>query len=276
MKKINGFEEYTALIDEAKKLHGRLDCNAVLMPKEVQSLIQLGKLYYEGRAHGVTFFCAEKDFFKGYLYSAASAPLVFGSYGKPLVVEFVYTEKRAGEYCGLEQKLQAAGFRFYVKNIRMRCRIPDAYQNRQGTQRLKQLGIDWRPAGDGEREAVYRMWDSLDRYDSIIPGKAEFAQMIENEELIGVWMGAELCGVFRLREENKRTVSMWLVVVREDLRGQGLGKKLHEAAFCAAADRGGYEYIWQWSDIQNKAILNTVGKMGFIPDGIQSKEYILK
>lgn len=275
MKKVESFEQYSNLIKDAKKLHGRLDCNTVLMPKEVLSLIQLEKLYYETRNHGVTFLCRERDFFKGYLHAAEKEPLTFSQYTMPLVVEFLYSSKMAGRFGGLEEKLQDAEFEFYVKNVRTKCTIPEMYKKKESVQQLKQQGICWRTACREDSEFLYQIWKSLDPYDSIIPTEVEFMKMEEKGELICVSKDSRLCGAFRLKEENRKTASMWLVVVKENLRGLGIGKRLHEAAFCVAADRG-YDSIWQWSDVKNDRILNTVAKMGFSPDGIESKEYILK
>lgn len=275
MKKIDSVAAYSTLIENAKKTHGQLIYNTMFLPKDLNTMIDLDKLYYEEAEANLFFLCKEKDFYKGYFFVGNNTKLSIEKKDKPVVVELVYSQKLGNNPEEQGKVLADAGFQFYVKNIRTKAAVADFDMPVEDILEEETTGFYWRFATDEDKASIYHLWSSLDIYDSIIPDDCEFCQMIAKNEIVCILREGKVCAVFRLKEENKKTVSMWLVVVDSQLRGKGLGKRMHQLAFHIAQEKG-YKTIWQWSDEKNERILKTVFKMGFVPDGTESIEYILK
>lgn len=115
----------------------------------------------------------------------------------------------------------------------------------------------------------------MDIYNSTIPEEKKLKEMLEEKELITVWKEGKICGVARVKLENRRTGSIWLITVSKELRRQGIATELYRLCFSILKEKG-CRYVIQWCDEKNQAVLSASEKFGFQSDGTISSSYIQK
>lgn len=269
MESVDTVQQYAELTKAVKKKYGSYLYNAMLMPSQVSQFIGESKLYYIPREEGILFLCNEKDFYKGYFFIKEDVDTMeVEKMNKPLIVEFVISNRTIVPVEQMEHRIRQANFELYVENIRTVVELDQQVL----PERTSDFFITW--AGSSEKEQIYSMWEQLDPYDSIIPREKVYDKMGEDKELLCLKRGNTVCGALRLKEENKNTGSIWLVAVNPSMQGAGVGRQLYVAAMEAGIKRG-YKRLWQWADRKNQRVLKTVGQLGFIFDGTVSREYIL-
>ncbi len=275
MKRVNCFEAYTDLIKNTKDTFPSVIYNAILMPKEIQRLIEEKKLFYREMPQGLAVYRIEKDFYKLYLFLEESRIVHIEKLDKPIVVELIYSERRLdSNVLKMESKCGAMGFEPYVTNLRRTIQLETMnYSNFFEVEENCQYKI--KPAVLSQSDKLIALWnESLDQYDSILPTMSELEIQIQRGEIYCLLKNGELVGAFKLKKENNKWGSIWLVAVESSQRGNGLAGVLLGEVLQKALDWG-LKYCYIWTDMRNHSMERVLEKMNFRLDGIRSEEYIL-
>lgn len=273
--KIENLEQYTDFLNKYQKEFPDIIYNHMMLPGEAASHIERGRFYCEEQETGIVFLVREKDFYKLYFYVPERAEIHVPETDRPRLLEYISAEGREDPQVEkMRQKTEALGFRPYVRNKRHRALIRDEYLIPLDTGYLRE-DLLWKYASEKDAASIYRLWTVMDIYNSTIPEEREFAAMIAAKELLTVWKEGRMCGVVRIKQENRRTGSMWLMAVDREYRRQGIATELYKLSLSVLKARGCRQVI-EWCDETNRAILSVSGRFGFQPDGIVSETYILK
>lgn len=275
MMKIIKIEEYTDFLNKYQKKIPDVIYNHIMLPGEAASHIEKGRLFYEEQEAGIVFFVMERDFYKLYFYVSETAEIRVPKGDRPRLLEYIYMEGREDPHVEkMRRKTEELGFRPYVRNKRHRVQIHDEYLIPLDTRHLREE-LWWEYVSEKDAASIYHLWTVMDIYNSIIPEEQEFAEMAAAKELLTVWKRGRVCGVVRVKQENRKTGSVWLISVDRECRRQGIATELYKLSLSVLKDRGCRQVI-QWCDEKNQAILSVSKRFGFCPDGTVSETYILK
>lgn len=275
-KAVCSLEQYFTLMDACMENIPDLIYNHMLLPKEVRGFIENGKFYYEQYdGDGIIFLTDERDFYKLYCFVSESGSIEPTKLDKPQVIECIYSVQRCDEQIEkMKQKILDMGFNLYVKNMRVRTNLDeisecDAYMGKMKND------LTWCYAEKKDLPEIYNLWSLLDRYNSILPKEEEAFGMIQAGELICLKKNGIICAIARMKEENRKMASTWMLVVSQEFRHQGIATELYKLLLSIAKAKG-YSKVMHWCDEKNTAIQNTTEKLGFQFDGLKSNSYILK
>lgn len=273
MKLVNSIDDYTKLLDECLAKSGVV-YNHMLLPQHAAKSIREKHLYYETYGDSRVFFCDEKDFYKLYCFLIPNEICNITSKDKPQIIERIYKEKKDKENRNnLHLQIINLGFSEYTVNLRVKAIFDNNNTFDISNAQVKE-GVFWEHPNHEDIKDIYKIWESLDKYDSIIPRNEEMIRLVNDKELITLKIDNKVCAVAKIKEENHKTGSTWLVGVDENYRNRGLATLLYKVCFSFMREKG-YRQAIQWCDKTNTPILNTIKKLGFEPDRIISKEYIL-
>lgn len=272
MKRVTDVAHYSKLLDESLS-KAEIIYNHLLLPQHVEKYIIANNLQYEDYGDSRIFFCNEKDFYKLYCFVNKNENLNILKKDKPQIIECIYDNEKSGLRKELHERITSMGFIEYTENLRVKASIGENNILDISKTELKE-DILWGHPDRQDVEDIYRIWESLDKFDSTIPRIDEMFNLIENEELVTLKNGNKVCAVAKWKEENRRTASIWLVAVDTDYRNRGLATCLYKVIITFVKEKG-YKQVIQWCDKNNLPILNTISKLGFVHDKIVSKEYIL-
>ncbi len=275
-KAVCSLEQYFMLMDACMENIPDLIYNHMLLPKEVSGFIEEGKFYYEQYdGDGIIFLTDERDFYKLYCFVSESGNIEPAKLDKPQIIECIYSSRRSDEQIEkMKQKVWDMGFRLYVKNIRVRTSLDEVSECDACMGKMKN-DLTWSYAVKEDLPDIYTLWSLLDRYNSILPKEEEALGMIQKGELICVKKHGTICAAARMKEENRKMASTWLLVVGQEFRHQGIATELYKLLLSIAKVKG-YSRVMHWCDEKNNAIQNTTEKLGFQFDGLKSNSYILK
>lgn len=183
-------------------------------------------------------------------------------------------ETAALEKCGVSCWC-AHGFVPYKRYRRMECQGEHFLPPEDQQSKLAEYPIVQMKAKD--YPAVAALWESsLDIYSTLLPGAEEFAQYCEKQQVIGVRMPDGTAGAVIMVIPKGKTGFMQHLVVSPRLRGLGMGRTL----FCGATEylltEGGAEKVNFWVDEENIHAIAIYQKMGYIYDGIISRQFLLR
>lgn len=274
-KEVCSLEQYAVLMDACTENIPDLIYNHMLLPKEAGGFIEEGKLYYEQcGGEGIIFFADERDFYKLYCFVSESGSIKPVQMDKPQIVECIYSTRRSDEQIEkMKQKILEMGFQLYVEDIRVCASLDEASEYDVHMEKMKN-DLTWGYAAKEDLPRIYTLWSSLDPYNSIVPKEEEALEIIEKKELVCIKKQGRICAAARMKEENRKTASIWLVAVGKEFRRQGIATELYKLLFSIAKDKG-YSRVMQWCDEKNHAIQITAEKLGFQFDGLKSNSYIL-
>ncbi len=275
MKKITDLCQYSGILDKCQKEIPDLIYNHLMLPMEAEHYIKNNKLYYREQEDGIVFYVVEKDFCKLYCFLSGGAGLSLPSENKPLLIEYIWAEGREDPNVQrLKQKMESFGFCPYVENKRRRAVIRQENLIPLVSGRLRE-DLLWRYASKADARDIYDLWTVMDIYNSTIPAEEELAELIASGEILTVWKNGSMCGVVRVKQENKRTGSMWLMAVSNEFRRQGIATEMYKLSLSVLNEKGCRRVI-EWCDEKNHAILSVSGRFGFQPDGTVAVSYIMK
>lgn len=274
MKKVSFLAEYSDIIKNTRRKYDKMIYNVMLLPDEIERLIGYGRFYYEEVDGGVIFYDDELDFYKLYCHLDISATVHITSRDKPQIVEFIGSTVRTDRKVeALREKFEESGIEKYVTNMRVRT---SAKRHRLSEEVTAEWPSDmfWGYATSDDKPALYDIWQSLDKYDSIIPRENELDDLIDKKAIVCIYQQSNICATAKIRRENTKTDSYWLVTVDPNYRRRGIATKMYDLLL-SLTEEGGREFGIQWCDISNSSIIAVTDKFGFEPDGAQSVEYII-
>lgn len=275
MMKIKEIKEYTDFLNKYQKEFPNMIYNHMMLPGEAADHIERGRLYYEEQEEGIVFLVKERDFYKLYFYVSETAEIHVPEGDRPRLLEYIYMEGREDPHVEkMRKKTGALGFLPHVRNKRHRALIHDEYLISLDTGRLRE-DLFWEYASEKDALSLCHLWTAMDIYNSAIPEGQELVEMIAANELLTIWKEGRVRGVVRVKQENRKTGSIWLVAVDGEYRRQGIASELYKLSLSVLKARGCRQAI-EWCDEKNQAILFVSGKFGFQPDGTVSETYILK
>lgn len=277
METIKSSEQCLSIIRDFTEQNKRVLNNTPLLPDDIERYVNRAVLSYEKYDRGLVFFCKEHGFDKLFLYVDES----FDSHidrnigSEVKVIEIVFSSRRINARTqAMFDLCERIGFEQYAENIRLRTKsdadIPEKYLPENWSETLS-----WRYAGVEDKDFLFNVWSHLDPYASLLPSDEELQEMADAEELVMLCDDGRPCCVTRMKEENSKTVSFWLVAVDPAFQGRGLVSRLYAKLMLLARERG-YENVAQWTDVNNARMLRTASQFGFTQDAYVSREYIMK
>ena len=275
MKKILEIDQYWELLNQYQEKIPDMVYNHMMLPGEAASHIEAGKLYYEEQKKGIVFSVKEKDFCKLYFYISEGAEIHLPEKDRPQLIECIYREDKEDIHIQkLRKKTEESGFYPYVKNKRIRAEIQEQDLIPLDKKNIHQ-NLLWKYASEEEIPAIYKLWEVMDIYNSTIPDEKNLKELLEKKEIITIWKEEKLCGAARVKMENRRTGSIWLITVSRDFRRQGIATALYKVCLSILKEKG-CSYVIQWCDEKNQAVLSVSDRFGFQFDGTISCSYICK
>ena len=274
MKRVNSLEEYSLLLDEYLGGKNKIVYNHMLLPREIQIYIDEHKLFYEKYGEGgIGFICDENFFYKLYCFIDRDMSVIIPQKDKAQIVECIYHTGTLDSYHQIVDKLQDNGFKIYVENIRMSIDLSDIETLNYLNNRCVGDGLVWGIAEKTDVGQLFDLWSVLDQYNSIIPREEELRDFIEKKEIIVIKKQNHICAAARIKSENKKVLSVWLVAVDPSMRRKGMATKLYRIIM-SIAERKGHSCIIQWCDKTNFPVLEVVKRIGFKLSNLESREYI--
>ncbi|MDO4275484.1 MAG: GNAT family N-acetyltransferase [Eubacteriales bacterium] len=280
MDRVRSSAQFASLVKEYKREHGRVQSNCFFLPSEVEEMCRKEKLFVQETKEGLYFFVVEEECSRMYYYIEKSqAPSIelnkYDILKMPVILDYVFKEeegealKKAGSSKWLEK-----GFRPYKRYRRMECtreqfNAPDDYiKSREKFRIVKMKPKDYK--------AVAMLWRSgLDVYSTFLQEREEYEESCEKGEIIGVSMEDGTPGAVNMAIKKGRTAFLQHLAVSPGLRGIGMGKAL----FCATMDfvlnQYGADKANFWVDEENFRAVGMYRKVGFINDGMVSRQFIL-
>ena len=273
MKRINSLEEYSLLLDGYLEKSNKIVYNQMLLPREIQTYIGEHKLFYEKYGEsGIGFICDEKFFYKLYCFVDKDMSVVIPQKDKAQIVECIYRTGTLDSY-QIVDKIQDNGFKIYVENIRMSIDLSGIETLNYLDNRCVGDGLAWEIAEKTDVDQLFDLWSVLDQYNSIIPREKELLEFIEKKEIIVIKKQNHICAAARIKSENKKVLSVWLVAVDPSMRRRGMATELYRIII-SIAERNGHSCIIQWCDKTNLPVLEVVKRIGFKSSNLESRGYI--
>lgn len=271
---VDSMEQFFYLIREAKRREEKLESNCILTPATAKALIEEKKLRYAVCDAGLILFCDRGGYETLYYYLTPENPIDIQAGEVPYMVEWIYRgQQRTESFYRIQENWKRAGFVPLDQAVQMRC------QREEHTgQNPPQPGGGLRIVRAEERHAeeIERIWEeAFDPIVNQLPTREELRQAIGRGEIILACDSAgKVAGV--LQEEFRKGAGMIRhEAVRPEYRRQGIGRMLSERYFYDAQERGIFRHTL-WVSKGNQAAKAFHGQFGFVEDGNQIEEYILR
>ena len=277
MEKMTSAELFGGRVREFKKKKRPVVTNCFFVPSEVEDMVRQEKLYVEETEGALCIQVRETYYSRLYYYMRADAELpALSDWKQPVILDTVFRgdETAALEKCGVSRWC-AHGFAPYKRYRRMECAKEDFCPPADQTEKLAAYPIV--PLAPEDYPAVAALWESsLDIYSTLLPGAAEFAGYCEKKQVIGMRLPDGTAGAVIMALPKGKTGFMQHLVVSSGFRGLGMGRTL----FCGATEylltEGGASKVNFWVDEENKHAIAIYQKMGYIYDGIISRQFLLR
>lgn len=277
MEKITSAALFGERVKAFKKKNRPVVTNCFFVPAEVEDMVCRGKLYAEENEEAFCIQVREAYYSRLYYYIKEGAQLpALSGWKQPVILDTVFRgdEETALAKCGVPHWC-ANGFAAYKRYRRMECakerfRAPSDQQTKLAEYPIVQLKREDYPA-------VAALWESsLDIYSTLLPGAEEFAEYCEKHQVIGMRLPDGTAGAVIMVLPRGRIGFMQHLVVSPRLRGLGMGRTL----FCGATEylltEGGAEKVNFWVDEENVHAIAIYQKMGYLYDGIISRQFLLR
>ena len=275
MNRVDSVEQYSSLLNSYIQSRCDMVYNHILLPDKAQAYIESGLLFVEKREGAVIFSCEERDFYKLYYLIPKRENIRIEHKNKAQTIEYFFREGKTNKMAEAAHKKNIdMGFTEYVKNIRVRLDITE-YNDSQMIKTGRQSPFSWNYATKTDLDKIYELWAGLDKYDSTIPTEAAARTYVNNGQLILLEKDKQIVGVSLMKAENQKTASIWLSAIDKMRRGEGLGTLLYQTMIEVIKEKG-FNFVWQWCDVKNEAIINLSKKLGFKREGLTSQIYILQ
>ena len=278
VERVTSTQEYKQLIRCNKSRFEKTDTNCFLMSRGMEPYIQQGRLFVRQFPEGMAMYVDEGSYYELYYFWNSRAPMADLRRDKPVsLVEVDEGGKRGAYLAGMERKLFTAGF----------CVLKDTCQVEMNpcdpAHRLKEsLALDQaRMADEGLRfhyddgsnlpRAVELWREYLDLADvpldhtSLKPEDKLLCVMSKDDRLAAVHWWRHT-GKF---SEGRHTVT------HPDYYRRGLASAMLRA-WCLDAKERGISKAATWIRTTNYKSLALYRKVGFVPNGRVSRQYILK
>ncbi|WP_417091875.1 GNAT family N-acetyltransferase [Marvinbryantia sp.] len=276
MEKVASAALFGERVKAFKKKNRPVVTNCFFVPAEVEDMIRREKLYVEEAEEALCIQVREAYYSRLYYYMKEGAQLpALSGWMRPVILDTVFRgdEEAALAKCKVSRWC-AHGFAEYKRYRRMECAkenfLPPA------DQRAKLAEYPIVPLKPQDYPEVAALWkSSLDIYSTLLPQEAEFAEYCEEQQVIGVRLPDGTAGAVIMVIPKGKTGFMQHLVVSTKLRGLGMGRTL----FCGATEylltKGGADKVNFWVDEENIHAIAIYQKMGYIYDGVISRQFLL-
>jgi len=284
MTKINSYEQFA----ELQKRYPRTISNDLLMPAEVRTLIEYGKLQYVATDDGLFMFIEREGFWKlVFRIKTVDAGLVGDDSqnhpvaschpskegNRTLATYLVYRERKSPIEC--EEWLQSQGFERLMRLERYVLKSRNISQDHthtnkrylapnEGNKITIAEGSDITTSGVDEVYTFLNQYFSFEEMD--LPARDMYD---ENNSFCERSDSGELQGVVYDMGYTR------IAAVSPDARGSGIGRKLYHA-YMESAMQGGTQTFCEWIRPDNHASIAMFKKLGFEKDTLVSNCWVKK
>lgn len=276
MEKMKSAAQFSDRVKRFKKKWPKVQSNCFFVPSEITDMTERDRLYVQEYEEALVILVKEYYYARIYYYMKEQAQLpALEKSDFPMILDTVFRgeEEKALEKCGVSVWLEN-GFIPYKRYRRMECLKesfcpPDDQQEKQSEYPIVSLT-------EQDYPQVAALWESsLDIYSTLLPDRTEYAQYCEKGQVIGVRLKDGSVGAVIMVIPKGRTGFMQHLVVSPKLRGLGMGRTL----FCEATEylfvQCGADKVNFWVDEENAHAIKIYQKMGYIYDGIVSRQFLL-
>lgn len=269
MEKINSLSQLNEIINEKKRLYGRLQSNSFLLPNEIEDYIRREKMYVQDIVEGILILCDEVEYYHVYYYCSMQQASVLKEMEKPLVMDFTFKGIESQKIKQMKEYWVQSGFKHYKRYERMRQKSD--YDNEHEIP----YGYLITAAKVEQIQLIRSLWESsLDIYSIPLPDMQSMTEMIEKQKVYTLTNESdELCGA-AVTQMKGNTCIIEHVVITPNFRGWGLGEVLVKEILNRLKDKGITTNLL-WVDENNVGALALYEKCGFISDEMKSDQYLL-
>lgn len=276
MEKIESAAQFTERVKQFKKKWPKPLSNCFFVPAEIADMAEREKLYLQEQEEALVILVKEHYYSRIYYYMKEAAQLQeIEDFASPVILDTVFRgeEEKALEKCGISVWCEN-GFAPYKRYRRMECRKECFCPPSDQQEKLEAYPIVRLKAEDYPQVAA--LWESsLDIYSTLLPDQAEYAEYCEKGQVIGVRLKDGTAGAVIMVIPKGRTGFMQHLVVSPKLRGLGMGRTL----FCGATEylltACSMDKVNFWVDEENIHAIKIYEKMGYVYDGIVSRQFLL-
>lgn len=130
MDRLQGIEEYKALLKQFRKEHKTFFSNFYFMPKDVERYISLGRVEYEKREEGLFFYFDEESYYRVCMYVETGEAFNISVRDKKILVRNVYRKNEQTEKLKIfENVLDRNGFDLAGTAFQVQGMTKELWQN---------------------------------------------------------------------------------------------------------------------------------------------------
>ena len=279
MEKIHNLDEYKEILRLNKERIGKVEKNCYLMAGAMNKYIIEERLYVETYENGIVLYIDEGRYYNMYYFWKTNCEMADFRQDKPVLIEELDNNGSRTEYIkNIEQFFLDVGFEEFKNNLQLEMSLKDKekdIENLLSKKMLKlseyNLQLEFCSDDDILKKSIKLWQNSLDATD--VP--QEHMSLGLDDKLVCI-----------LNEERKVVTTHWWRNTKKNSEGRhtvtdseyfqrGLASTLL-LVWCQDAIKQGAERCFTWVSDINVRSLAMYKKIGFVPNGRSSKQYILK
>ena len=233
MELIKSYEKYVEIVREFKKYCNTYVSNLFLLPQEIKSIINDGRLYFV-RLEGVLLLLIDEGYYLHlYYYWDLRKDIHFPQTKKNILIEQIYNENGILEQAEVvRSKCLNAGAKYKKKSYQIEA--TEEQRNNllekeyvKSKLKLQEQGLTVACARTDDLTFIFALWRKyLDVYDFRYLSADAIETMLKNQNILVIQNSAnEILASECVELSGRRSLGYHLVVDHE-ARGKGLGKTL--------------------------------------------------
>ena len=233
MELIKSYERYVEIVREFKKYCNTYVSNLFLLPQEIKSIINDGRLYFV-RLEGVLLLLIDEGYYLHlYYYWDLRKDIHFPQTKKNILIEQIYNENGIIEQAEtVRNKCLNAGAKYKKKSYQIEA--TEEQRNNllekeyvKSKSELQKQGLILTHAKTDDLNSIFALWRKyLDVYDFRYMSSGTIETTLKNQNILVIQNSAnEILASECVELSGRRSLGYHLVVDHE-ARGKGLGKAL--------------------------------------------------
>lgn len=242
MKKLDTYEQYSAILAGFKQGKARCSTNKLLTRDELTALIEAGKLYYDEIGSTLWFFVNEGYFYTANFFVPADAPIQMCKQDMDVLVELTGNQTRYNDQW--ERELIAAGYEKGDKRLEWATELEtiiDEIKEQNKVLRIfwEKQGFTYRNAAKADYPEMRKLWeDKLGKHRYVITDMT--ANELEKMERYGRCIvicnpQGEIVATHIYEQRNKTATGFHVVALYQ---GRGLGSAVFRQCMISAYEAG--------------------------------------
>lgn len=278
MKKIRNLDEYKEILRLNKERIGKVEKNCYLMAGAMNKYIMEERLYVETYENGMVLYIDEGCYYNMYYFWKTNCKMEDFRQEKPVLIEELDNNGSRTEYINnIEQYFFDVGFEKFKNNLQLEMSIKDKKKTIEEQLSKKMLRLSEQNlqlefcSDDDILKKSIKLWqNSLDVTD--IP--QEHMSLGSDDKLACILTEERQVVTTNWWRNTKKSSEGRHTVTHPEYFQRGLASTLL-LVWCQEAIKQDVERCFTWVSDTNVRSLAMFKKLGFVPNGRSSKQYIL-